>query len=86
MTPSQVATLALLDPDQGVCPEGHQCVLGDQLGRRECLAGEYVGLALVCWNVTTAAIDTAERFGADPLVVEWARSLLSDRASEVAGG
>ena len=79
MTPSQAATLALLDPDQGVCPEGHRCVLSDQLGRRECRAGEFVGLALVCLDVTTTAIDTAEWLGADPLIVAWARSFVRDR-------
>lgn len=79
MTPAQVATLALLDPDQGVCPEGHPCSHGNQLGRRECLADEYVGLALICWNVTPAAIDTAERLDADPFIVAWARSFIRDR-------
>jgi hypothetical protein len=79
MTPAQVATLALLDPDQGVCPEGHPCSLGDVLGDRECRAGEYVGLALICWSVTPAAVDTAERLDADPRIVAWAHSFVRDR-------
>lgn len=76
MTPAKMATLALLDPDQGVCPDGHRCALGDLPGRRECRGGEYNGLALICLNVTTGAIDSAQRLGADPLVVAWARSFL----------
>jgi hypothetical protein len=79
MTTAELATLGLLDPDQGVCPNGHPCVLAHRLGRRECRAGEFVGNALVCWDVTTTAIDTAERLGADGLVVAWARSHLRDR-------
>jgi hypothetical protein len=80
MSPSDLATLSLLDPDQGVCPNGHSCVLAEPVGRRRCLGGEYVGHALVCWNVTSAAIDASERLGAHPLVVEWARSYVRDRA------
>jgi hypothetical protein len=79
MSPADLATLSLLGPDQGVCPEGHRCRMAEPVGRRECLAGDYVGHALVCWNVTTAAIDASERLGADPLVVRWARSSLADR-------
>jgi len=29
MSPSDLATLSLLDPDQGVCPSGHPCRVGD---------------------------------------------------------
>jgi len=34
---------------------------------------------MICWNVTPAAIDTAERLDADPLIVAWARSFVEDR-------
>jgi hypothetical protein len=79
MSPADLATLSLLDPDQGVCPNGHPCILGEMVSQRECLGGEYVGHALVCWNVTAAAIDASERVGADPVVMRWARSYLADR-------
>jgi hypothetical protein len=79
MSPADLATLSLLDPDQGVCPNGHRCVVAAAIGRRECLAGEYVGDALVCWNVTAAAINASERLGADSIVVAWARSYLRDQ-------
>jgi hypothetical protein len=81
MSPADLARLSLLDPDQGVCPNGHPCVLARQVGRRGCLGGEYVGHALVCWNVTTAAIDGAEGLGADAIVVGWARSYLRDQVA-----
>jgi hypothetical protein len=79
MSPADLATLSLLDPEQGVCPNGHQCVMAQPVGRRECLAGEYVGHALVCRNVTTAAIDGVEALGGDPIVIAWARSYLLDQ-------
>ncbi len=79
MTPGEVATLGLLDPEQGVCPAGHRCVPGPRLGERSCRGGEYVGMALICWSLTSADIDAAERLGADPTVVSWARSCLADR-------
>jgi hypothetical protein len=81
MIPSQVATLALLDPDQGVCPEGHRCALARTSGRRACSVCSYVGMALICWGVTYEQLDLAERAGADPLVVSFGRSFLADRAS-----
>lgn len=79
MTSAELATLGLLDPDQGVCPDGHRCSSSSRIGYRECRAGEYAGLALVCWSVTEAAIDAAELLGADSTVVTWARSLIDDR-------
>jgi hypothetical protein len=74
-----VATLSLLDPDQGVCPSGHLCRLSDTVGERLCDNGEYQSRALVCWSVDLSDIDRAERAGADPLVVGWSRSFLADR-------
>jgi hypothetical protein len=53
--------------------------MAQPVGRRECLAGEYVGHALVCRNVTTAAIDGVEALGGDPIVIAWARSYLLDQ-------
>lgn len=79
MSPNDLATLSLLDPDQGVCPDRHPCRLADQVGRRRCYAGEFEGLALICWTITPDAIDAAERAGAAPFALTWARSFLADR-------
>ena len=78
MTPQDLATLSLLDPDQGVCPEGHPCRLAEELGWRTCAAGEYTGRALICWDVTAAAIETAQRGAAATDVVAAARAFLSE--------
>jgi hypothetical protein len=78
MSPADLATLSLLDPDQGVCPNGHPCRLSDAIGERECFGGEYRGLALICWGITPGAIVRAARAGADPAIVEWASSFLAD--------
>jgi hypothetical protein len=51
MSPADLATLSLLDPDQGVCPNGHPCQLSDSVGERACDQGEYRGLALICWEI-----------------------------------
>jgi hypothetical protein len=74
MSPSDLATLSLLDPDQGVCFDGHACRLSEPVGDRVCENGEYRGLALICWKVTTEHIDAAEAAGADKQVIAWARS------------
>jgi hypothetical protein len=80
MSEADLATLSLLDPDQGVCPNGHPCRLDDQdIGQRRCAAGEYRGLALICWDITTMAIDDADSAGADPALVGWARAHLVNR-------
>ena len=79
MSPADLATLSLLDPDQGVCPEAHPCRWADRVGQRRCAAGEYNGLGLICWDVTSAAIDVAAHEGADAIVIAWARSFVSDR-------
>ena len=47
-----LATLSLLDPDQGVCPSGHECRLDDVAGYRRCTTCDYQGLALICWEMT----------------------------------
>jgi hypothetical protein len=78
MSPADLATLSLLDPDQGVCPKGHPCRLSDAIGERECSRGEYRGLALICWAITWDAIDIAAESGADHVVVAWARSFIAD--------
>jgi hypothetical protein len=41
MSPADLATLSLLDLDQGVCPNGHPCALGEMVGR------ELAGLAAI---------------------------------------
>jgi hypothetical protein len=79
MNPADLATLSLLDPDQGVCPDGHPCRLSQPIGERACSQGEYRGHALICWEITPFAIDDAERRGAPKVTVAWARSTLADR-------
>lgn len=79
MNRAELATLGLLDPDQGVCPSGHRCALSRELGYRECSECEFIGRAPICWGVTGTAIDAAEHEGADQMVVEWARLTLLDR-------
>jgi len=79
MSPQDLATLSLIDPDQGVCPEGHRCRADDQVGFRRCLDCGYRGLALICWDVTLDAIEAAEHAGAACDVVAWARSFLANR-------
>lgn len=75
-----LATLSLLDPDQGVCPNGHRCRLDATVGYRRCGTCDYQGLALICWNVTAALVERAALGGARKSTVEWARSFMSDRA------
>jgi hypothetical protein len=79
MSPSDLATLSLLDPDQGVCPDGHPCRLSDPIGDRVCENGEYRGLPLICWEITVDAIESAELQGAPKMIVAWARATLADR-------
>jgi hypothetical protein len=82
MSPSDLATLSLLDPDQGVCPDGHACRLSEPVGDRVCENGEYRGLALICWDITADAIEAAEQARANHVVVGQGRSFLAERASE----
>ena len=35
LSDGDLATLSLLDPDQGVCPNGHACRLDDMVGRSD---------------------------------------------------
>jgi hypothetical protein len=79
MTPADLATLSLLDPDQGVCPNGHPSRLSEVAGERICAGGEYRGLALICWEITSDAIERAERGGADPIIVAWGRTFLAEK-------
>ncbi len=81
MSPADLATLSLLDPDQGVCPNGHPCALGHEVGRRACWSCGYAGIALICWEITSNHIDQAERAGADPILVNSGRSFLADRGN-----
>lgn len=80
MSATDLATLSLLDPDQGVCPNGDACLLDDLVGYRRCAVCDYRGLTLICWEVTPAGIDRATMRSADPTVVSWAESFLADRA------
>lgn len=79
MTPGELATLSLLDSDQGVCPDGHPCRLSNGVGDRSCSGDEYIGLALICWDITDTAIDSAARNGATDKMVSAARLLLLER-------
>jgi hypothetical protein len=81
MSPSDPLTLSLLDPDQGVCPDGHPCRLSDAIGERVCDHGEYRALALICWEITPHGIDAADRAGAQPEVVAWARLFIEERGT-----
>ena len=79
MSATDLATLSLLAPDQGVCPIGHACRLDDQIGYRRCATCDYHGLALICWEVTTTTIRSAARAGAATKVVAWASLFLANR-------
>jgi hypothetical protein len=77
------ATRALLDDDQGVCPEGHDCRLsldGTEVYVRKCvIRRHYSGWPLVRLDLTPAEIDAAEAAGADPDLIWWARNSLAER-------
>ena len=77
---SDLATLSLLDPDQGVCPSGHPCRLDNRVGDRRGATCDYRGLALICWDLSMNEIDDAARRGADLRVADWARSFVADRS------
>jgi hypothetical protein len=81
MSPADLATLALLDPDQGVCPEGHPCRLSNEVDVRECSGGEYRGLSLICWEITSDEIDVAIEQGANGAMTAWAYAFVADRSS-----
>ncbi|HEX5016559.1 MAG TPA: hypothetical protein VFX15_03115 [Actinomycetes bacterium] len=86
------ATMSLIDEDQGVCMDGHECgldvsaVTGELRFSRVCpelhpFFGDdvYVGPPLIRWDITKAEIDDAARRGAHPDIVEWALSSWRDR-------
>jgi hypothetical protein len=79
LSDGDLATLSLLDPDQGTCPNGHACRLDDRVGYRRCGTCDFRGLALICWGVTFEAIKSAERAGAATDLVAWARLFLANR-------
>jgi hypothetical protein len=79
MSPADLATLSLLDPDQGVCPNGHRCGLSKPVGNRACETCEFHGVALICWEITTDHIDRAGAAGGDAFVVAFVRSFIADR-------
>jgi hypothetical protein len=86
VSPADLATLSLLDPDQGVCPDGHPCRLDEvEIGYRRCTRCDYAGMPVICWEITEDAIQVAEHGGADARVVWWARDVLADRAAAGAG-
>jgi hypothetical protein len=81
------AVEALIDPDQGVCPEGHACTLGNGPRGPIRLCGEvhrpefqiYAGMPLIAYEVTAADIDLAAIAGADADLIAWARDTLAAR-------
>lgn len=79
MSPADLATLSLLDPDQGVCPNGHPCSLDRTVGRRACWDCGYASVALICWEITSDHLDRAERAGANSRVVSSGRSFIADQ-------
>jgi 2-methylisocitrate lyase-like PEP mutase family enzyme len=81
LSPADLATLSLLDPDQGVCPKGHACRMDDQVGYRRCGTCTYHGLALICWEISLDSIEAAARSGAAPDVIVWARNFVLDRSA-----
>lgn len=83
------ATLSLIDEDQGVCPEGHDCALHIGSGHRDIASRvcdtphrewhePYRGDPLTRWGITIEEIDDAERRGADPVMVARAREYLRE--------
>jgi hypothetical protein len=82
LSDGDLATLSLVDADQGVCPNGHACRLDDRVGYRRCATSDFRGLALICWGVTFEAIKSAERAGAAPSIVDWAMAFIADRTDE----
>jgi hypothetical protein len=78
-----LATLSLLDTDQGVCPDGHRCVQDPEIGYRACATCSYRGLALICWEATPDEIEIAAEHGADSTVIEWAHAFVRDRWPEL---
>jgi hypothetical protein len=83
MSPADLATLSLLDPDQGMCHQGHRCRLAPIAGRRACATCSYRGIALICFELTADHIDGAETARADRFVVASARSFMADRDWEI---
>lgn len=74
LSQGDLATLSLLDPHQGVCPNGHGCRLDPEPGFRKCDVCDYRGWALICWEITSAMIEEARRLGAKERVCAWAES------------
>jgi hypothetical protein len=82
MSAADLATLSLLDPDQGACPNGHPCRLEDRVGYRSCGTCDYRGLALICWEIDRDDIEVAAQQGADTSIVDWAVAFIADRNDE----
>lgn len=82
---------ALIDDDQGVCPEGHDCTLETINGafQRVCDLAHgdeqtiYTGMPLMSPENTLTAIYEADAAGADPALIEWARSSFNDRQPQI---
>ncbi len=81
LSQGDLATLSLLDREQGVCPKGHKCRVDREPGFRMCETCEYRGIALICWQITNDDIVRAAEEDANPVVIEWARLFVADRVS-----
>jgi hypothetical protein len=79
LSQGDLATLSLLDPEQGVCPNGHPCTFDREPGYRRCQGCDYRGFALICWEITSADLEAARQAGADGSVMIWAKAFLDDR-------
>lgn len=94
MTTATDLARALIDDDQGVCFEGHDCELVSTprgTFERVCYLAHatdggaiYSGQPLIAWGVTLEQITEAEAAGVDKNLTDWAFSSVADRAPEVA--
>ena len=80
LSAADLATLSLLDRDQGVCPNGHPCRLDAVVGYRRRATCKERGLALICWDITLGTIEAAARAGAATNIVGWAEEFIADRS------
>lgn len=85
------ASLDLVAPEQGVCPEGHQCFTVNTEGpngtvRRACVAGEYTGMPVIRDDITVQLVARAAVAGAELDLIEWVANTMEDRREDAACG
>jgi hypothetical protein len=76
------AIAAIIDQDQGVCPEGHDCHISQSVEgnvARSCDDADnaYMGYPVIADGVTQAQVEAARLI--DPKLAEWAESSIADR-------